>query len=182
MRLLSFGLSVGLVVSLMACGGDETEADPSTVPTPSTAGSMTVPAAATTASPSLAVIPDDPQVVAGTGTCEVFEDEGVAADGTPGPVWVCELQMSDPRVSGTQTDDGMRPMDGGAEGFVWMFENSTITNEDGTWRGRNQAADNAVPCGEGHYVGEDAYEGLEFHVYFCGVGPATYRGWISATG
>jgi hypothetical protein len=43
-----------------------------------------------------------------------------------------------------------------------------------------QAADDGVPCGEARYVGEEAYDGLEFHYYFCDVGDApVFRGWIS---
>ena len=130
---------------------------------------------------SLPVIPDDPQVVFGTATCDVLEDEGVAADGSLGtPVYVCELDMSDQRVSGTQRDDRFRRIDGGPAAFAWVFEESVITNAEGTWRGAIQAADNGVPCGAAHYVGEGAFEGLEFRYYFCDVndGPL-FRGWIS---
>ena len=131
---------------------------------------------------SLRAIPDDPRVVSGTATCVVFEDDGVAADGTPGtPVYECELSMSDPRVSGTQRDDRWREIDGGPGHFAWRYEESVITNEEGAWRGAIQAADDSVPCGEAHYFGEEAYEGLEFHYYFCDVGDApVFRGWISA--
>ena len=54
---------------------------------------------------------------------------------------------------------------------------------------RVQAAtdDAAVPApiGEAHYIGEGAYEGLEFHYYFADLeiaegGPVVVHGWISS--
>ena len=158
-RLLGLLTAASLVV-IAACGdGSSTDTEP------------------------LAVIPDDPLVVSGTTTCDVLEDEGVAVDGEPAPVYVCELDMSDPRVSGTQRDDRWRFVDGGPDHFAWRYEESVITNEQGIWRGANQAADDGVPCGEAHYVGEEAYEGLEFHYYFCDVADdVTIRGWISDSG
>ena len=58
----------------------------------------------------------------------------------------------------------------------------------GTRRGPVQAAtdDAAVPAaiGEAHYIGERAYERLEFHYYFADLdsaedGPVVVHGWIS---
>ena len=168
-RILSIGMTVGLLATLAACSESEPDVAPDT---------------ATTQAAPLTAIPGDAEVVSGTATCDVLVDEGVEADGTPGsPVYVCELYMTDPRVSGTQRDDRWRIVVEGAAWFAWVYEESVITNEEGTWRGAIQAADDGVPCGEAHYVGEAAYEGLEFHYYFCDVGDApVFRGWITAGG
>ena len=89
--------------------------------------------------------------------------------------------MNDPRVSGTERQDRFRFVIG-RPGFatVWVSEEATITNADGTWRGSVQAAESsdAWPIGEAHYVGEGAYEGLEFHYYFADIGPVELHGWI----
>ena len=63
-----------------------------------------------------------------------------------------------------------------------------IATTKGTWRGSAQAAtDDATvpaPIGEAHYIGEGAYEGLEFHYYFADLdtaegGAVLVHGWIS---
>ena len=64
------------------------------------------------------------------------------------------------------------------------MEDAVITNDEGSWSGSAQAAENddAIPSGEAHYVGEGAYEGLEFHYYFfhADLGDdAEIRGWIT---
>lgn len=123
----------------------------------------------------------DAVAVTGTAACDLSED-GVGADGEPGGLLaVCELDMSDPRVSGTERHDRFRDY-GGEFPIVWVTEEAVITNAGGTWRGIAQAADDGTPCGEAHYVGEGAYEDLEFRYYFCHVdlgGKAELRGWIS---
>jgi hypothetical protein len=131
------------------------------------------------------VVPPDATVVAGTADCE-FSDDGLGADGEPGAfLVVCELDLTDPRVSGTERHDRFDFVQEGPDGMVWLVEDATITNADGTWRGSAQAAEDnrAIPSGEAHYVGEGAYEGLEFHYYFfhADLGDeAEVRGWISA--
>ena len=126
-------------------------------------------------------IPAEPVVVSGTATCD-FSAEGVNPEGGSGFLVVCELDMSDPRVEGTERHDRLRFFKGGEVGDVWMAEEAVITNGEGTWRGSVQAADDSIPSGEAHYVGEGAYEGLEFHYYFGGWDEADFskvRGWIS---
>ena len=101
----------------------------------------------------------------------------------------CQLDLSDPRVSGTETQDGFRILAGDVgAGDVRAADDARITTAEGTWRGRVQAAtdDAAVPAaiGEAHYIGEGAYEGLEFHYYFADLdiaedGPVLVHGWIS---
>jgi hypothetical protein len=120
-------------------------------------------------------------VVSGTATCD-FSDEGVNPEGGAGFLVVCELDMSDSRVSGTERHDRIRFFDGGEGGVVWVAEEAVITNGEGTWRGSVQAADDSIPSGEAHYVGEGAYAGLEYHYYFGGWDEADFskvRGWIS---
>jgi hypothetical protein len=98
--------------------------------------------------------------------------------------------MSDPRVRGTETQDGFSVLVGNVGGGdVRVADDARITTTEGTWRGRVQAATDeaAVPAaiGEAHYIGQGAYEGLEFHYYFADLdsaedGPVPVHGWISS--
>lgn len=130
-------------------------------------------------------IPSDAVVVWGTAACD-FTMEGVDPEGGTGFLVTCELDMSDPRVSGTETQDRFRFVVGRVGvGTVWVAEEAVIANAEGTWRGSAQAAENneAIPSGEAHYVGEGVYEGLDFHYYFFHADlddKAQLRGWISA--
>ena len=132
-------------------------------------------------------IPADAVVVWGSATCD-FSEEGVDPEGGAGFLVGCELDMSDARVSGTERQDRFRFVVGSVgAGTVWLAEEAVITNAEGTWRGSAQAAENdeAIPSGEAHYVGEGAYEGLEFHYYFFHADlddKAQLRGWISGGG
>ncbi len=135
----------------------------------------------TTGSAPFHAVPDDAVVVSGSAACD-FSDEGVDPEGGAGFLVVCELEMSDPRVSGTETHDRIRFVADGPVGLVWMAEEAVITNAEGTWRGSAQATDDGVPSGEAHYVGEGGYEGLEYHYYFGGSDDAEVaivRGWIT---
>jgi len=130
----------------------------------------------TTATPTaFHAIPADSVGVTGTARCTFPDVEGFKA--------VCQLDMSDPRVSGTEVSDNYRFFgedDDDADAVVWVADD-VLTNEEGTWRGATQAADDSTPCGESHLVGEGAYEGLEFHYYFCHTSAgAELRGWISS--
>jgi hypothetical protein len=101
---------------------------------------------------------------------------------------MCELDMSDPRVSGTESHRRFSVVVGSiGAGAVWVVGEAVITNAEGTWRGSAQAAEDAglIPSGEAHYIGEGAYEGLEFHYYFFHADlsdKAELRGWISGGG
>jgi len=169
------GLSVLAVVVLLAalagCAGSEPAATPTPVATP----------IAETA--ALHAIPADSVAVTGTATC-VFSQEGV--DPTRGDntdLVTCELDMSDPRVSGSETHNRFRYFwPEGEEAGVWVAEEAIITNSEGTWRGTAQAVDDGTPVGEARYVGEGAYDGLVFHYYFgdLGAGHALVHGWISS--
>lgn len=139
-------------------------------------------------SASLHAIPADAVGVTGTADCS-FSDGGVTPEGGPGGFLVsCELEMSDPRVSGTESHDRFRFYAGDTEteeakASVWVAEDAVLTNDEGSWRGIAQAADDGTPCGEASYVGEGAYAGLEFHYYFCHIDdPVQLRGWISGGG
>ncbi len=130
-------------------------------------------------------IPADAVVVSGTAACDL-SGEGVSAEGETGSLLVvCELDMSDTRVSGTERHDRFR-VHSTPHGSAWLVEEAVITNAKGSWRGSAQAAENnaAIPSGEAHYIGEGAYEGLEFHYYFFHPeldDKAELRGWISAS-
>lgn len=69
-----------------------------------------------------------------------------------------------------------------------MADDARIAAAEGTWRGRIQAASDGAaaptPIGEAHYIGDGAYEGLEFRYYFADLdsaedGPVRVHGWIS---
>jgi hypothetical protein len=105
-------------------------------------------------------------------------------------VVTCELDLSDPKVSGTETQDRFHILAGDiGAGHVRAAGDARITTAEGTWRGRVQAAtDDAsvpAPIGEAHYTGEGAHEGLEFHYYFADLeiaedGLVRVHGWISS--
>lgn len=126
-------------------------------------------------------IPADSVGVTGTATCTFPNAEEFTA--------VCQLDMSDPRVSGTEVSDNYQFYAGDEEegdetvvSVIWVA-NAVLTNEEGTWRGVTQAGDDGSPCGESHYIGEGAYKGLEFHYYFCHFEDAAQlRGWIYRSG
>lgn len=152
--------------------------DPST-----TADPTATPSSSATVAAPFHAIPADAVAVAGTAACDLSED-GVDPEGGPGFLAVCELRMSDPRVSGTERDDRFRDFAEGPGGRVWVAEEVVITNTQGTWRGSTQAAENqqGIASGEAHFIGEGAYEGLEFHYYFFHADlsdVAQLRGWIS---
>ena len=76
-------------------------------------------------------------------------------------------------------------------GAVWIAEGGTLTTDEGTWRGDSWGvvdlagvspwAEGVVPFnyGEGHYVGEGVYEGLEYHWYLNGSNAlGSITGWI----
>jgi hypothetical protein len=126
-------------------------------------------------------VPADHVGVTGTARCSFPGGEEFTV--------VCEVDMSDPRVSGTEVSDNYHVFgeedeeedeDVSTAAGVWVAD-AVLTNDEGTWRGVTQAADDTTPCGESHYIGEGAYEGLEFHYYFCHAEldeEAELRGWI----
>lgn len=154
---------IAALLTLAACGDGESGATTTAAPFPR--------------------VPADAVVVSGSAACEV-SDEGLDPEGGPGYLVVCELDLSDPRVSGTERHDRFHFVTERGGGTVWLAEDAVITNADGTWRGSVQAAEDAraTPAGEAHYVGDGAYEGLEFHYYFFHADlavPAEVRGWVS---
>ena len=167
MRGFGFVLAaVGLLIAGAACGSDE-ESSATTAPEVTT---------------ELHPIPADSLVVTGTATC-VFSQEGTdPTGGDNNDLATCELDMSDPRVSGTETHDRFRYFEDEAGLWVWVAEEAIITNSEGTWRGTAQAVDDLTPIGEARYVGEGAYDGLVFHYYFSapGMDVAEVHGWISS--
>jgi hypothetical protein len=145
-------------------------------------GGSTTDGTPTTGAAPFHAIAADSEVVSGTAACD-FSNQGIDPEGGAGLLVVCELDMSDPRVSGTERHDRFRIFNGGDLGDVWVAEEATITNADGTWRGMAQAADDGTPSGEANYIGEGAYDGLEFHYYFGHLEDIVLvRGWISGSG
>jgi hypothetical protein len=130
-------VGVGALALVASCGGTDTNA----------------------ALAPVHAVPDGAQVEWGSVSCrDAPEDEDEE--------WglVCELDMSDPRVSGTEMIEQFQTVTPGQ----WIFDRDVITNAEGTWRGSAQGSDDfsGNPIGEAHFVGEGGYEGLEFHYYF----------------
>jgi hypothetical protein len=134
-------------------------------------------------------IPAEMVDVSGTAACDSTGSGTVDPEGELDVLVTCQLDLSDPRVSGIETQDRFHILAGDiGAGDVRAADDARITTAEGTWRGRIQAAtdDAAVPApiGEAHYIGEGAYEGLEFHYYFADLeiaedGPVRVHGWIS---
>jgi hypothetical protein len=146
-------------------------------------------ASATAAVTPFHAIPATSTRVSGTAACDSTGSGTIDPQGELDVLVTCQLSLSDPRVSGSETQDRVRILAGDVgAGDVRVAEDARITTSEGTWRGRVQAAtdDAAVPAaiGEAHYIGEGAYEGLEFHYYFADLdsaegGPVAVHGWIS---
>ncbi|MDJ0925770.1 MAG: hypothetical protein QNJ77_14535 [Acidimicrobiia bacterium] len=170
--------ALALVAPLAACSDSGRDATPTPTDSPTTTATPAVASAPTAVTPFHAV-PADSVGVTGELICDGSAGGTIVAGG-PGWLFVCELHTSDRRVSGTQTDDSFRIYETGGAALVWVAEDSVIVNDEGRWRGIVQAGDSGTPCGEAHYVGEGAYDGLEFRYYFCDTGEAAeLRGWIT---
>ena len=130
-------------------------------------------------------VPDGSVVVWGVAWCQISLSGGDSTDGAEGWLVGCTLDMSDPRVSGIERQDRFRLLAGSiGAGAVWAGEEAHLTNDEGSWRGSVLGVEDraTLPAGEAHYVGEGAYEGLEFHYYFFSAqdsSQAVLRGWIS---
>lgn len=169
MRTRAVFLTLVLGLAVASCGSDE----PTTATTPNDPAPTGF---------QLHAIPDDSMVVTGTATC-VFSQEGVdPTGGDNNDLVTCDLDLSDPRVSGTEIHDRFRYFEDEQGAWVWVAEEAIITNDEGTWRGVAQAVDDGTPVGEARYVGEGAYDGLVFHYYFSapGMDEALVHGWISS--
>lgn len=179
-------LTVTAVLLACACGSSGSETAPSTSATTTTTATRetteTAEAAETTETAATApsdrwepfhAITMEPVLISGSATCS-FSFGPLSA--------TCQLDLSDPRVTGTETHEWILVYPGGEVGDVWFAADATITNDEGSWTGSAQAADDGLPIGEAHYVGNGAYEGLEFHYYFFQLelgSPAKVLGWIS---
>lgn len=145
------------------------------------AGDTGEPATGDLADTAFHAVPADTVLVTGTASCVPSDDGTDPTGGDATDLVTCQLEMSDPRVSGTETHDRFRYHEV-EQGWVWVVEDAVITNADGTWRGTAQAADDGMPIGEARYVGEGQYEGLVFHYYFSA--PTGYdavvHGWIAS--
>jgi hypothetical protein len=149
----------------------------------------TGPASSTAPVAPFHAIPSGAVAVSGTAACDATGSGAVDPEGELDGLVACRLDLSDPRVSGTETQDRVRILAGSVgAGDVRVADDARIATTEGTWRGSVQAASDdaavAAPIGEAHYIGEGAYEGLEFHYYFADLGIAEggtvlVHGWIS---
>jgi hypothetical protein len=165
-----------LVCCVTACGSS---AEP-------TAATITPQAQGPSTEGAFHAVPADAVAVSGTAEC-ILSYSGTDPEGGSGLLVSCELDLTDPRVSGDESHDRFRFLVKGRGGTVWQAEDAAISNDGGTWRGTVQAAEDTagIPTGEAHYLGEGAYEGLEFHYYFFHANlskAAEVRGWVYETG
>ena len=137
--------------------------------------------------------PEDATTVIGTTECTIASRSSSVVDGVQiiEEQFVCELEFSDPRVSGTETlDVAIRMADPGVGG-TWTAPGRIVT-DSGEWRGTGQGAFSMVDVlpqaqgvspinfGEMRYEGEGDLEGLVFTYYFAGSNDAEGRaGWIA---
>jgi hypothetical protein len=167
--------TVVLVASLAACAASQP-------PAPAT------PTAGATPATDLALFhatPADSVFVSGAASCSWTAGPEHGA----GFGWVarCELDMSDPRISGSETLDGFQFIVESEQpsGQVWVADDCSISNDEASWRGTCQGTTvDMFSLFECHHVGEGAYEGLEFHSYHLDQpdGPTRVLGWISGGG
>jgi hypothetical protein len=168
------------LAALAACTGGDPSAAPSATVAPT---AQATPAA--DVAPFHAV-PADSVFASGTATCRFTP----GPDGGTGAGWVaiCELDMTDPRVSGSERQAGFRFIVQSEQppGLVFVADECSITNDGGSWRGSVQGTDDwdVGAILEGHYVGAGAYAGLEFHYYIAdqAEGPTRVLGWIIGGG
>ena len=145
--------------------------------------------------------PDTATVVTGTSRCDwrplgnTFDSEG---DEVIEERFVCETEMSDARATGIEEYPLIvtRVIDPDeAVGGTWTAEDTTLTTEDGVWRGSGYGVVDMVgvsPLAEGiwpfnygevHYVGEGAYDGLRMYLYISGTNlDFALAGWIVESG
>ena len=137
--------------------------------------------------------PDDATTVVGTAECTVPSRESSVIDGVEviEERFVCELDFSDPRVTGTETLDVTVRMADSSVGGTWTAPGHIVT-DSGEWRGTGQGAfsmvdvlphaENIRPAnfGEMRYEGEGDLEGLVFVYYFAGSNATEgLAGWIA---
>lgn len=145
---------------------------------------------------AVGVPPEDATVVVGSSVCTLASlgDELVDGVRVITERFECDDTMSDPRVTGTEVLPMTTRLASGVGG-TWSAPDTVLTTDGGTWRGWAQGvldmtgafplAKGIIPFnyGEAHYVGEGAYEGLEYHLYMSGSNEdAGLTGWITSTG
>jgi hypothetical protein len=136
----------------------------------------------------------DAIVVVGATTCTRTSYETLSeADGveTIEEHFVCELEMSDARVSGTEELTVTSRVGDWTAGGIWTAD-GTITTPDGAWRGSGRGVFSAemgelpggdvyppVNFGQMRYVGEGLYGDLTYEYHFVGTNSRDSRaGWI----
>lgn len=142
--------------------------------------------------------PDNATVVVGNLVCSGLPPESPSESDTASALterFQCHDETSDPRVGGTETITLVTRIAGSSIARTWVSETAELTNDGGTWHGTGQGLVDLVGVlpqaqgvkpfkyGEMHYVGEGAYEGLEYHYYFAGSDSRVgVTGWIASTG
>lgn len=139
--------------------------------------------------------PDDALTVVGDAACSWSLTGEDVVDGVRviEERFDCRLDLSDPRVSGTEVVDVVTRIDDWARGGTWTAT-GRITSEDGSWVGTGHGAVSTVgnlpeapglsPAnfGEMRYEGEGALDGLTFQYYVSGTNSVLgYSGWIEGS-
>ncbi len=161
-----------------------------------------VPAPVPPATPSTSTaVVTSPTAVAGTSSCTYGADSERIVDGAVQLTvqMHCPLQMSDPRVTGSEDFTlVIRQLDA-AVAATWTATDMVLTTAGGTWRGEGSGVvdyQGNLPMAPGlselqiggfDLVGEGNYEGLEFHFYIAGAGVGANPGydtvgWIDTVG
>ncbi|MDO8108107.1 hypothetical protein Q6348_12970 [Isoptericola sp. b441] len=134
-------------------------------------------------------------MVAGTQHCTW---DSPATEGDPLVTrvrFVCQNDLSDARVSGTEELTLVWLALGEEQGQVWVTESASLTTSGGTWTGTGAGVFDLVgvlPTSPGlapynygsvRYVGEGAYEGLEYQEFIAGTDTdLALAGWIRTPG
>ncbi len=141
--------------------------------------------------------PDDATMVSGTATCEITSTSSARVDGVSEIYehFTCTLDMSDPRVSGTEELDVTTRVLDQDIATPWVVTAATLTTEAGTWTGEGAGvldwsgsqpyAEGVEPFnyGEMRYSGAGDLAGLELSYYAAGSDYGlAYVGWIEETG
>ena len=137
---------------------------------------------------------DPPEGVApvyGSVRCTITSSEDEFADGFViiRESYACIHEMSDPRVTGSESLPIVSHSVG--NGGTFTVADAVLETDGGTWRGSGRGVFTFEPVlpepllppinfGEMHYIGEGAYEGLEYRYYLSGSNYGlAIAGWIS---
>jgi hypothetical protein len=98
--------------------------------------------------------------------------------------WICTVEMSDERVSGTEELEFITRVDDWTDRAIPTSGEGVLSNDVGSWRGSGTAVfkpegGSPINYGEMTYLGEGDYAGLRYRYFYYGTNNgAEYAGWI----